>query len=802
MTKRILISGLVLVAVAVLLAAYLLHFGGPAHDARTGSTRDGESGREEALPRPRAIANAKRTSAVGATSNPTGASAEVAADGRCVDESGNPISAATLEYQLQGTDSLQKALQGATSPDGFFSIPFALPAQSPLTPTKLTIRAAGYCRIERYEMAQPGSPVHFGNIILARAGAVAGRVVDARNQPVPSALVEMVDYDRRWLARTLTAGENGEFTIPDAPAGNISFNAQAPDGRRGGPVYVNITESGEPARAEIVLGDPVDPNAVTGRVTYPGGLPAAGANIKFQVRQGGGGSTSSTQTGLNGQFVYNGKAGENLRIVASDPAGRFAPAILENVPAGTKNILLTLADAATLTIACVDSAGQPVTNFAAFPVDRDGKAYFTKPAATEWRDGLAPIVLPGERFFIQIQAPRFAPMKLGDFGDNMAGEIVRAQLVPAPGISGRVLENGEPVAGAKVILMKGAGRNYTYVRNGIRMRSLAEPGGATALTDSKGEYWLPVTKTLEYYLHAERRAPGANEVSAAGEAGPLDIDSSAGARDVDIYLTKGGALEGRVFGTPSESGAGRLVIISHGDDHPIIVKTDAQGAYRVNHLIPGNYQVTTQAAAAAGDSVEERKYKDGDTPPAMPVNCIIREGQVTQFDIRLESLGELKVWIECNISGLADFRLNGRIETMESGVARELGDATGTGKLQFQVPRMGDYRAFLSCALPNDELLQISEDVSVRSPEEKILIKVATGRIEGMVAEPAEREQVVLQYSEKGRQMQMITNATAGGKFTFDHAPAGKCQIFQASKRLPRDVEVRAGETVQFTLVK
>src|SRR6185295_5889938 len=85
---------------------------------------------------------------------------------------------------------------------------------------------------------------------------------------------------------------------------------------------------------------------------------------------------------------------------------------------------------------------------------------------------------------------------------------------------------------------------------------------------------------------------------APAESGPLDPRL---ARELELELTRGGALEGRVLVDEGQSAEGTIVGINRGDVAPRTMRAGPGGHYRFEGLTPGAWRV----------EVREQELKDG-----------------------------------------------------------------------------------------------------------------------------------------------------------------------------------------------
>ena len=95
---------------------------------------------------------------------------------------------------------------------------------------------------------------------------------------------------------------------------------------------------------------------------------------------------------------------------------------------------------------------------------------------------------------------------------------------------------------------------------------------ASGRSDAEGAFVLTLRNEGEFYLRAEA------EGFAPAEQGPWPIDPQRGLAGLSVELTRGGTIEGSVYG--AEQVAGRIVAISRGDAHAQTTRTDGEGRYR------------------------------------------------------------------------------------------------------------------------------------------------------------------------------------------------------------------------------
>jgi protocatechuate 3,4-dioxygenase beta subunit len=228
-----------------------------------------------------------------------------------------------------------------------------------------------------YEIGVPRREHEVPDIVMRPGVPVSGRVLDPGGAPVAGAEVELwgcnADRSSRFgqpaescldsyiAERELRTDTKGRFAFTDVADGEYAVVARLA-GTRGGDRHP-FTVAGEPVDAgvlELAAG-----LSIAGRVVGPEGEGASGVFVNAWREDGlGAGTGVSVLTGLDGGFELAGlEPGDyRLQLVPYEAhEGRFfAGALRGAVPAGTRGMLVALADAADLRGRVVDAAGAPV----------------------------------------------------------------------------------------------------------------------------------------------------------------------------------------------------------------------------------------------------------------------------------------------------------------------------------------------------------------------------------------------------------------------------------------------------------
>ena len=436
-----------------------------------------------------------------------------------------------------------------------------------------------------------------GDITLGPGVIVEGFIRDDGGRPVEGVEVHVRDGGPRMMmvlegARAPESPEpaalsdpTGWFRVADlAPGEPLALAFQ----RRG---YVSETlqhiEVPAEAPLDVVLREASD---VAGRVIDAGGESIAGAAVKLQrsvtIELGGNVmrsiSLQDTSTDIEGRFVFEDQ--EPGTVALSAVASGQLEAKLDNVeiPAGEDLVGLEIAlDAGALLEGRVLAPdGRPAIGATVAKVaggDRfeammrldgavtDGAGYYRL-------EGLAPGTLS-----IEAQHSDYA-RAVRDIELHVGRNTLDLTLAGGVEFTGSVHDaDGAPVSAAAIALTP-AGRHW---------------GGPQATTSSDGRFTVRGVRDGDYRVRVSAAGYAAADLgrtlSVAGE--PL--------AGVDVTLERGGTIVGRVSGV-DERDLGDLVVEAQGGGMPGAnsVSVDHRGAFRIEHLAPGAYNVSGRVVAS------------------------------------------------------------------------------------------------------------------------------------------------------------------------------------------------------------
>lgn len=527
--------------------------------------------------------------------------------GSVLDGRGRPVPGAQVELlrsrepgalSSPAEDGLYRAATGA---DGRFAIPRVPPGRF-----DLLVRGSGFASLEHIGLEVPPGKrtVDLGRFLVERGEAVSVRITDAEGQPLEGAEIWAVPRDPRdWDSYyregpAAVTGPEGEAELPDLPPGRS--------------LSLDVCRSGYlPASFVVreVPGEPVETvlkraARISGRVTDPTGAPAAGARVVAWLS----GESPERPESVRPCFREAGSA-------RADGEGRFA---LESLPPGwwhvragangwlaaemerrqvrsgesLEGVEIVLGRGAVVTGRVLSPDGATVAGAQVQVLG--GPSGPSGPDGTYRLEG----VETGERT-VEATHPRyeFASRSL-EVEQGESRLDLKLERDRRREIRGRVLEPaGSPLAGARVL------GSSSSVRSAV--------DGSFALLERDGRH--------EVWAHAEGHAPAQAEV--AVEGGPVD--------GVEIRLSRGGSLRGRLLGLDREGLAGATVETAL---PPLLQRrssVDPLGEYRISGLPPGTWEITARAGAR---SVTERvelapdaaeAVLDFDFPPVFEVSGLV-----------------------------------------------------------------------------------------------------------------------------------------------------------------------------------
>jgi RNA polymerase sigma-70 factor (ECF subfamily) len=596
------------------------------------ATRAGESSRTPAAPEIAAPA-ASREGSVSAQDPAT-----TMVDARCLDSALQPLASAWMRcVERDGT---------VASADSEGRIEFTFSLEKPKEILHLAVGAPGMATRVVEMVLQRGAMQHAGEFVLAPGGCVFGRIEDESGRPLEGASVMVLPLandpdgviDELGLRSYGPRGQELAVAVRTSADGNFVADGLALQRSRAWAHF----EEGPWSRSEPLewsadhdLHDVVlrvaagnSTNDIDGVLLAPDGHPIAGAYIGVHCMATGTGWMFQVETDSHGRFVIHPKADLPHDLSASVSDRRWPSIERKGVAPGTKGLELRFEVGRHLAVR-VRSRGAPVTKFAIGAGGQGGdcgSVQIPVPYATDRPEGNASVLVPATPFCLAVDAPGFWLKSVGPLSPADLPEVFEVELDPLPGVRGRVLADGRPIAGAKVQLNEvNEPGTFTEVNE---FPSFVRPyTDWKSETGADGSFFIPLRDPGTYRLYAD--APGL----ARGELGPLAIDVQKGLRDLELLLLRGGALHGHVLMPPGRSPEGVIVGLNRGDALPHTQSVGPDGAFAFEHLTPGRWRLARSRLTL--EMSTGLNFSNGDGERVLETNCEVLDGQAITMDLDL-----------------------------------------------------------------------------------------------------------------------------------------------------------------------
>jgi RNA polymerase sigma-70 factor (ECF subfamily) len=655
--------------------------------------------------------------------------------------------------------------------------------------------------------AASGETTALGDIVLDPGGDLAGVVVDSTGKPV-RAMVELwpssafpkdVPIAKAYrpsgsTMRALVTQADGTFEVLGATCDSIRVSAARTDSCYAFTDPFSLAPGERRANLRLVLEPLPDECAIDGKVVKPDGTPCPGAEIRYTV----GGSLGMFFAERDGGFHHRLHGpGLSVRYQASDPKGEFCVARSEGVVGGTHDLVLKLEPLRACVVQLKSSAGGPISR-ARLRVD-DG---FMKPMGDDLflddpKGEIRILALPAP-FRIEVEADGHEPKKVGPLERESLPATLEITLQKVASISGRVLRDGKPYAGA-IVTVEGAVRNGR--RDGFPCRSVPIDEMHFAKTDADGRFDLWLSKPLRFaFVRAEggARLDDRNPTIAPAEIGPLSFDPKVGLEGLELILGNGGSIEGRLLLPSGRDATGLIVGVSRGDGHPRSMKLTSDGAYRFTNLIPGRYAVAIlddhadwSSSVSLGEALRVEE---------LPYQCVVDAGRMTHFDLDLRAgvdvalVGHLllgsKSWEGFEARATPSGATGSEVKSAVAADGRYRLALPHGGRWAIEFARPGDPESFsLRLAL---DVGAIGETQSQFSP--------AAGSIRGTLKGIAPPAQTNVQYWRSSPDIAYLAGSVVpaeDGTFAIPSLPAGPIHLTlvgpDGKEIVRRDVDVAVG---------
>ncbi|QDV08964.1 ECF RNA polymerase sigma-E factor [Planctomycetes bacterium Poly30] len=617
---------------------------------------------------------------------------------RVVDEEARPVEGAEVSARTG-----KPVLSGA---DGRAEIDVFL--GSPFLDATLVVRHFGHAADRMNVKGARGEATDVGDFVLRPGGDLAGRVVNPRGEPMPGLTVSTEGQMRRvssgggissfsgtGLGRTEARTDDlGRFRLRGVLAGEVDVQVESDDGIWTGGLSSQRAAPGELLDNVVITVEeiPVE-TRIEGVVLDSEGAPAPYAGIRLEWSRFFSNSSSARVTNGEGRFVVVVPKGVSVDMWFTERSGGLPGAFRGDVAAGTLDMVVSLAPPASFRIVVKGRGGEPVADAQVGVMVSDSLGTYGRTDS----DGMIELARPLAEFLLTIEGNGYA-----DFSQDYEAlpidpdvpAVLPIQLRPIPQLTGTVKAGGQPVEGARLSVREIASGKVEIVG----LPSLVDTDTkATGVTDEAGGFALTPQARGRFVLRAE------GEGYAAAEFGPFDYDENEGLTGVELALTPGGAVEGRVFDGDTLRQE-YVVLLSRGDGLVRTVRTDLDGDYRFDHVTPGPCflrVVPEMIPTGIGSSMSTwgRPYRtiEGDAR--------VMEGAVTRHDIAVGgALPRARLRGRLDLKGFDPTRLRASLNASESGLQ------DGSYEAEVRVGVDGTFE--LPAGLPGSYLLLLTDAAS------------------------------------------------------------------------------------------
>ena len=527
-------------------------------------------------------------------------------DIRFVDEQGSPLPGVEVFVQpsMWRSHDPQVLAQGLAGANGLATLAveltgFATTDEEGLAASELELFAQYPGRESHRQsvVVREDRVTHLGNVVLGPGTNVSGRVVVQGGAAVAGARVgaalaedfellppdeldriARVGSDAFDFLSAVTSRADGSFDLVGLRPGRMRLWANKPGLRFGlsEPVELNPVRASE--EVEIVLTEFRLVDRVSGQVVGPDGV-GRRARLGRNMRAGKRARGDVVDTDGEGRFSFEVEyLDATYDLSATDSLGEFARVLVRDIHPGDLDVVIAFRRGEPLLVHLHGGDGAPVLG-AEISIGINyirSRAPATSPAPGDYA-----IEQPSGGFSLSVRAPGFRDLYAGSFDEGTAPLELNLVMERALAVRGVVVAGGAPVANAIVEAFE-FDPDASMTVHGLRCPiSYFESGQVR--TDEDGRFELSADIDGAFVV----RARHGDWVD--GEVGPLSAATVL--QPLELELSRGGTIEGFVRVAPGESAGGLVVAVHRGDGRPRSTRTAADGSYRFEGLMPGDWRV-------------------------------------------------------------------------------------------------------------------------------------------------------------------------------------------------------------------
>lgn len=567
---------------------------------------------------------------------------------------------------------------------------------------------------------------------------------------------------------------------------------------------------------EIVLGDWQDRSLLHLRLVPADGvsLSAAERVLVCELQHPDGSvETRTPDVQSDGRFLLSAKPEDRVSVEMRDLRLPHGPKRWEGLRAGSCELELALPAAPRVPVLVTDSAGAPVESYdlrvwqpSALSIDLWFEGLYA-PEPDDHPGGRAELLWPAWPCELKVEARGFR-LERRAIGGPDAPALLEIRLERASGLRGRVTRAGRALADARVELVAASPRGERVWVGDFATDWEPEPT-RVAHTEADGRFALLVPQAGDWYVRASAHG------SAPANLGPFAFDEHGLDTPLELELTPGGSIEGRVVGAEPAACSGIAIGASNGDGRPLQTTTDAEGRFAFAQLTPGRWWVQRLSRGAA-QSVGWSSGRGGARMPGdtLPFNCEVVDGRATRFELDLGQVPRLQGRLLFG-GRLPSARMQASLSAVNGGLRTlPLGEATldADGGFEVRGDVAGSYRLEISSlvaeqAEPADVRIRIEVPLELRAGVQHWSWEPQVGALRGTLPpEYSDREWGLLGVAPNGGSWRVWRRLHGPSAFQCERVPVGTCRLVW-SRFTPNSFEhgegpafeVRAGETTEVT---
>ena len=579
------------------------------------------------------------------------------------------------------------------------------------------------------ELHSAESEIQLGPVVLQRTGEVHGIVVDELGQGVAGAAVLLSPIsprplDLELLRRLGPDRFDGVIMLSTNADGRFAAQGVAQEDLR---IWATTREylwsttrwlEHRPHGVRLELERAAPDELVRGLVLDPEGRAVEGSSIRVSYRGPRLYRTRWARSDEYGRFEVLAVPTARTDLRAKDPEDRWSDAIPDERQDASEVVLRFRKTRVVPIHVYGPLEGRGGPNQTAGPIaeatvraiarfERDTQA-IGRATTSESEPGAYLLREPAEAFSLTVQAEGYADLETSRFASGELPAPYVVTLEKLAQLHGRVTVDGAGVPGARVQLA----RNITRV--GSAFQTIHHRGfptewdpyaDFTVRTDSDGKFSFAPQTPGDYAVRAELEGYAPAEVRFEG------YDPQVGTGGLELELTGGGRIEGRVIPKSGEEALGLRVAASRGDGHVQVQYADEDGMYAFEALLPGRWMVEV-----VEQDLEElpTSHSSSSKRPEIPWVCEVREGSTTRYDIDRTSEQTCRLDGTLAIDGVP-----------AAGWSAWLNTAEGFSHRTAENPRTSvgaDGRLELSVAKPGRYVLRLETPEELAESEEALAV--------------------------------------------------------------------------------